>query len=148
MGQFSDHIGPLAKDAKGTALVERRLKRRALDAHEKAEKRAVMVRDHQACRWPHCEFRTMRIPIEVAHLQHKSMGGNPANDRSERHLMLALCRLHHQGARSLHSGDLRVEPLTHLGTEGRLAFYTRAESGRWECIAIEKGVGVSEARGL
>lgn len=137
------------KPAKGSALLERRAKRRHLDAHEKAEKAAVMARDQRQCRWPRCEFRTMRIPIEVAHVMgHKAMGGNPANDRSERHRMMACCRLHHQGATSLHSGDLRIEALTDKGTDGPCAFYRRAESGRFECVGVETTRGISEVRGL
>lgn len=137
------------KPARGTALLERRAKRRALDAHEKAEKAAVMVRDGRQCRWPRCEYRTMRIPIEVAHvLGHKALGGNPANDRSQRNRMAAMCKLHHQGATSLHSGDLRIEPLTQGLLDGPCAFYEKSDTGRWDCVGVERTIGVSETRGL
>lgn len=137
------------KPAKGSALLERRGRKAERNSHEKAEKRAVMLRDGHQCRWPACEFRSLKVRIEAAHVMgHKGWGGNPANDRSERHMMLALCFLHHQGAVSLHSGDLRVESMTERHTDGPMAFYRKAESGKWVCVAVESAIGVSEVRGL
>lgn len=134
--------GPNWKPAKGTALLERRTKQRQLDAHEKAEKAKVRKRD-QSCRWPGCGCRALRMPLEVAHLRSKSLGG--PSDTAD---MMLLCRLRHQGAESLHSQDLRIEPLTPNGADGPCAFYRLRESGRWECIGVESTIGISETRGL
>lgn len=136
------------KPAKGTALLERREAKAKRDGHERAEKAAVRVRDHHQCRWPRCEFKSARVRLEVAHvLGHKGWGGNPANDRSERNRMALLCFLHHQGAVSLHSGDLAIEPKTPLLMDGPCDFLKRNEAGVMELVASERYVGVSVERG-
>lgn len=153
MGAFdflprADELPPpdLTKPARGTKLLEHRKRTAESKAHENAEKAAVRARDHHQCRWPRCEFKTKRVPLEVAHLTHKSIGGNPAGDRSERAKMLLLCQQHHRGPFSMDSGDLWVEPLTPAGTDGRCDFWARDESGQMKLIATERSIGVSVTR--
>lgn len=142
MGSFQT----FPKPAKGTALLEKRAKRREVENFEKAEKAKVRKRDRE-CRWPRCQCKRLtRIPTEVAHLNDKGIGGDHGV-RSTADQMMLLCVLRHQGACSLHSGDCRIEPQTEQGTNGPCDFYERAESGRMELIASERSIGVSEMRG-
>lgn len=52
--------------------------------------------------------------------------------------MMLLCFLVHQGARSLHSGDRMIEPLTERGTDGPCLFLELKESG-WCVVGCEDG---------
>ncbi len=134
------------KPAKGSYILERRAKRKAIEAHEEAQKRKVRQRD-KTCRWPGCECQRVKgIRLEVAHLDDKGMGGDHG-ERSTADQMILLCFLRHQGQPSLHSGDLKIEPQTELGTYGPCDFYARNEAGRLELIASETSIGVSETRG-
>jgi hypothetical protein len=51
---------------------------------------AVVFRD-QTCRWPSCSYRTE--PLEMAHLQHRGMGGS--KERNTLDNTILLCRIHH-----------------------------------------------------
>lgn len=132
------------KPVKGAYALERHAKRQAIKRHEEQEKAAVRQRD-RVCRWPACEYKALKPRLEVAHLDDKGMGGDHGA-RTARERMVLLCWLHHQGPTSLHSGALEIEPLTKRGTDGPVAFYRRAESGRMECVAVERSIGVSETR--
>lgn len=127
------------KPAKGSALMARRERQKAIRSHEDAEKRKVRVRD-VTCRWPNCpNCRTYKPRLEVAHLDAKGLGGDHGvRTRADR--MVLICFLSHQGPRSLHSGDLRIEPLTERGTDGPCLFLATDEQKGW-CV-----VGVEEAR--
>ena len=116
----------------------RRDRRRAIEAHEDAEKRKVRVRD-RVCRWPNCpECRRYKSRLEVAHLDAKGIGGDHG-ERSTADRMVLLCMLVHQGPRSLHSGDRRIEPLTVAGANGPCAFYEADEQRGWIVVGIEDG---------
>jgi hypothetical protein len=111
------------------------------DAHEKREKAKVRARDRK-CRWPGCDCEKLRLPLEVAHIVSKSLGGS--NDAPN---LMLLCVSRHQGSPSLHSGDMEIRPQTAMGTDGPCDFYVLRERGRWECIASERLIGVPVTRG-
>lgn len=118
------------KPARGTARAMREAARQRAKALELREKAACRRRDGDRCRWPSCGST---VRIESAHLRSKSVGGP-----SDRANLLRLCEAHHRGARSLHSGDLRIEPLTERGTDGPLLFLETRESG-WCVVGCEEG---------
>ena len=132
----------LPKPAKGSALIERREKRAEIKAHEDAEKAKVVKRDGlKACRLvPHCPERER---FETAHLDDKGMGGDHGV-RTVASRMIRSCFFHHQGARSLHSKDLRVECLTDAGTDGPIEVWMRSELGDWFMVKRETAVNVVE----
>ena len=132
------------KPAKGSLLLERQGRKRAIKAHEEAEKRAVRLRDGGRCRWPGCRSdRSVRL--EVAHLDDKGMGGDHGV-RTHRDRMMLLCFLCHQGPRSLHSKDKRIDTPSPYGASGPCEFYERNESGEWVNVANERTIGVQEVR--
>jgi hypothetical protein len=125
------------KPAKGTYLIERKDRRRQLDAFEDAEKQKVRARD-KYCRWPDCaDCRRYKTRLEVAHLSGKKMGGDHGL-RSTADNLIVLCFLVHQGPRSLHSGDRRITPLTTRGTDGPCQFEIATEAG-WIVVHVEDG---------
>lgn len=133
-------FGALQKPGRGTALIERRQRRLDEDAHEKRQKAIVRARD-LSCRWPGCECKRLRLPLEVAHVVAKSLGGSSDADN-----LILLCVTTHRGTVSLHSGDLEVRPQhAGRGTNGPCDFY-RLRDGRWACIASERHIGVSVTR--
>lgn len=135
-----------AKPAKGTALLERRASRRAIELAERLAKEQVRRRD-KTCRWPRCECRALKhIRLEVAHLDDKGMGGDHG-ERTHVEQMILLCFLKHQGATSLHSGDARIVPQTDQGTSGPCDFLLRNDlTGELELVAAETTIGISEER--
>ena len=83
------------KPAKGTALLEKRAARRAVEKFEKDEKAKVRKRD-RICRWPRCECQRLKdIRLECAHLDGKKIGGDHGL-RSTADNMILLCFLKHQ----------------------------------------------------
>lgn len=133
------------KDSRGTFRRERRERQLKADAELAANKQTAKVRDSHKCRWPGCECSKGRYKplLESAHIEDRSTGGS---DETEN--LFTCCDERHRGTPSLHSKDLAIEKLTPLGANGLLAFYQRdPESGRMECIAVEKAVGISETRG-
>lgn len=135
----------LKKPAKGTALLERRSNRAKAKTFEASEKAKVRKRD-RGCRWPGCDCRKQNIRTEVAHLHAKGSGGDHGV-RSTADQMIELCVLRHQGSPSLHSGDLKIEPQTAVGTDGPCDFFARNEAGVFEMVAHERSVGLSTTRG-
>lgn len=129
----------------------RSAKRKTHSSHEDAIKRQAKRRDSSRCRWPRCEHRTVRQPLDGAHLDAKGMGGTPDGRRNTTANVISICRLHHQGPRSLHSGDLDIRPLTKEGADGPCAFYERrgkaSTSGKaaWATVARETSIGIYEA---
>jgi hypothetical protein len=119
---------------------ERKLSRKRA---EDTEKQAAKRRDGGKCRWPHCEYRAVSQVIDAAHvIQAEGMGGDPKLRRSKRHQLLAVCRLHHRGAAvSLHSGDLKVQPMTSAGTDGPCSFWRWTDQG-WCVVAEEVSIGI------
>jgi hypothetical protein len=133
----------LAKPTRGTALLEHRQRRAELVQHERREMQAAKKRDGNKCRVPYCEFASMKLPIDVAHMRHRGMGGNPKGDRTERRLLVTLCRRHH----GLYDGaELEIEPMTAALMDGPLLFAQLSESGHMETFAVERSIGVSETR--
>lgn len=131
---------------KPPVAVERRQKRRDRKAIERQVKAEVKRRDGNKCRWPRCEFTTVRQPIDCAHLKAAGMGGDPKSIRMTRDNLMLLCRQHHQGPISLHSGDLCVEPQTSRGTDGPCDFKQLDGRGCWIFVASERSIGVSVMR--
>jgi len=130
--------GALAKPPKGSVLIERRQKRKAIEAFEEAEKAKVRVRDKQ-CRWPECSYcRQFKPRLEVAHLADKGMGGDHG-ERSTADQMILLCFLRHQGPVSLHSGMVKIEPVTERGTNGPCMFSIMDEQRGWTVVHVEDG---------
>ena len=105
-----------------TTKKARARKRRKNDDHERAEKAAVRKRDDNRCRVPICS--TPFTLIEVAHLEHKGMGGDPKQIRTQRQKMLCLCMRHHRvGPISLDRGTLWIKPVNEdNGTDGTCVF--------------------------
>ena len=139
----AEEVQRLQKPPKGTARLERRERRADIRAHETAEKAKVRVRDGAAyCRLvPHC---TEREWFETAHLDDKGMGGDHGN-RTTADTMVRACGFHHQGAWSLHSGDLWVEYQTPLKANGPIEVWGRhPETGETYLVGRERAVGVWE----
>lgn len=133
---FKDDIRPVA--------LERTDRRKAVTSQERRAKATVRARD-RVCRWPRCECKTFMLwpplaRLEVAHLTEKGMGGDHGL-RSTADQLILLCYAKHQGITSLHSGHLRVVPLTPHGTDGPCRFQAKS-GGRWRSIATERAVGV------
>lgn len=128
---------PNWKPAKGSALIERREKRKQIDAAEEAEKHKVRIRDRMTCRWPACDYcrRYKNLTLHVAHLKGKGMGG--AASRNVASNMILLCSLRHEGPISLHSGDCRITPLTSRGTDGPVMFEMQNEQKGWDVVHCE-----------
>jgi hypothetical protein len=124
------------KPIKGTALLERRERRATLRAHEQKEMQAAKARDRHVCRWPACEFRSRDLPIDACHaVKHRGPGGDVTGERTQRHLIIALCRIHHS---LLDAHELRIEPLTAAVFDGPVAFYRKhPDTGRWQHLASE-----------
>lgn len=115
--------------------------RKNMDAARKADK---------GCRFPLCGCRKLGLRVEVAHLTHRGMGGNPKGDRTQPDNVISLCAHRHQhGEISLHKGTLDIRPLTPDGTRGPVMFLVDAETlgldpnyeRRWYVLASEEAPG-------
>lgn len=126
---------PNWKPAKGTALLHRIKRRQVRAALETQIRKGVRIRDRQRCRWPGCRWEKKGVRLEVAHLHAKGIGGDKKLRRTTRDQLILLCFLHHQGERSLHSGDLKVVPETHAGTDGLCRFLEQTEAG-WKIVGV------------
>ena len=126
------------KPAKGSFLIERRERRKDVEAFEDAEKHKVRIRDRMQCRWPACEYcrRYKNLTLHVAHIADKGMGGSPSRNIASN--MILLCSLRHEGPISLHSGDCKITPITTRGTDGPVMFEMQTEAG-WKVIHTEDG---------
>ncbi len=133
------------KPLRGECLLERRERKAELTRHEQRGMQAAKKRDGGVCRWPRCYYHKHRgIPVDACHMVHRGAGGNPSGDRTQRHLIVTLCRIHHG---QYDAAKIEIEPLTEQHADGPLAFYAQSESGRMECVAVEKTIGISEQRG-
>ena len=132
------------KPQKGTALIERRTRRKAIEAYEDREKQIVRRRD-RVCRWPRCEnCRCFKPRLEVAHLSAKGAGGDHGQ-KSSADAMILLDMLTHQGGpSSLEQHGRRIEPLTTAGTSGPCEFWALDEKGAWYLVARERSIGILE----
>ncbi len=132
------------KPITGEYVLQRRAAQQQHKSREAKTMRDVRRRDGDKCRVPQCEYAKRNLPIDVCHTRHRGMGGNPKEDRTVPELLFCACRIHH----GLYDrGELDVEPLTTSGMDGPVAFSRRSESGRLECIGVERRIGVSETRG-
>lgn len=134
-------MGALPKPAKGTATKERRKKARARKGIESANMIAVRNED-QVCRFPFCACRHEPFAptsiLEVAHLYHRGMGGDPSGARSTPDKLILLCRGKHQELPvSLHKGTLKIVPLTDKGTRGPCRFDIYLKDGTLDWIICE-----------
>lgn len=126
----------LRKPVKGSGLIDRKDRRKTIVTSERSEKLTVRRRDVR-CRWPDCEYcRRYKPRLEVAHLNAKAIGGDHGI-RSTADQMMLLCFLVHQGPRSLHSGDRKVETLTPLGTNGPCRYWLNDEQTGWRVVHTE-----------
>jgi hypothetical protein len=144
----------LQKPAKGTATVARQAKRTDIKKHEREVKEAITRRDGQkVCRLdPNCQHVKKGVRVEGVHLDSKGMAGDHGV-RTQSDLMLRGCFIHHQGVRSIHSGDLRVKFLTAKKADGPIALLrkevefigaTRRRREVWVEFAREKAINVWE----
>lgn len=141
--------GALAKPLRGAYT----LARRTQEAEHKRREQRVMAgvkAEDRKCRVPRCGYTRARV--EVAHKDHRGMGGNPAEDRTVPEDLITLCSIHHglwdRGDPKL--GELQIEPLDPVRRfRGPCAYYLRhLETGRRECVGVESKIGISETRGL
>lgn len=110
--------GPNWKPLKGAYVLERKRKQREHKAREASVMAAVKAADEHRCRVPGCRYRD--VPVDVAHVVHRGMGGNPSEDRTVPELLQTLCRIHHS---MFDRGDLHIEPLTRQQYRGPCAYY-------------------------
>lgn len=132
-------IQPISKfGPTGESLAEYRIRRRnGRKSKELSTKTQLRVRDGIGCRWPGCEYWKHGVIVEGAHLIDKGMGGDPKQLRTQVELMIRLCKIHHQGPCSLHSGHRRIDFLTDRKADGPCAFYTQTPAGVWVPDGIE-----------
>lgn len=119
------------KRGKGPTAKRRASKRRKLDRAETANMRKVHKEDGY-CRFPLCGCdhglgapnRTyLEVKPEVAHLEHRGMGGDPTGDRTQPDRLILLCNWRHKLSKfSLDRSGIKCEPLTDNGTRGRVAW--------------------------
>ena len=123
------------KPAKGEHRA-RTLAKRSHEAYvEQQAKDAAKRRDGHACRRPGCTTNLRQWRLEAAHLEDQGMGGRHAVSNERRHYLSA-CYHCHQGTRSLHSGDLRVTPISaELGADGLLLWEELTEAG-WIALGM------------
>jgi hypothetical protein len=134
-GRLMERLAP-AKPAKGTRRLELLEKRRAVRSAEERAKDAVRRRDKYQCRVPGCTFQKQGWALHVAHLDDKGMGGDKQLIRSQVDRMICLCFPHHEGPRSLHSKDLRIEPETKRGMNGGCSFWITDEQAKWQFVGV------------
>lgn len=123
------------KPAKGSARAERLDRRAEIERIEARAKLAAKVRDGYACRVPGCTTNLQQWRLESAHLVTKGMGGDHGVYSSHRRDYVSTCFPHHQGARSLHSGDLKALPLTSEAGDGPVQWSELRESG-WTILGV------------
>lgn len=97
----------------------RRRQKAARGSNTSAVYAAVVERDGWKCRIPGCPSQVYEL--EMAHLENKGMGGDHGL-RTTPELCCMLCRDHHQGSYSLHSGHLTYEFLTEALANGPIRF--------------------------
>jgi hypothetical protein len=112
---------------------------------EDAAKAAARRRD-KVCRFPLCGCRRLGLRLEVAHDEHKGMGGNPAGNRNVPENLVLMCIHRHQfGGISFHKGTLRADFLTARGFDGPVKWFVNLERDRWTEVAREVSPGILEA---
>lgn len=123
------------KPAKGASRAQRLDRRAEIVRIENHAKLAAKVRDGYQCRVPGCTTDTKVWRLESAHLVDKGMGGDHGTHSHQRSDYVSCCLHHHQGRRSLHSGDLKAIPLTAEGGDGPVQWQELRESG-WTILGV------------
>lgn len=137
-------FGALQKPPRGSKLVASRAKQAARRTAEDKEMAKARKRDH-GCRYPRCYCKRKNLRIDVCHETHRQMGGNPKLDRTTTDQLISFCVVRHG---EWDRGEFTVVPQDRkLGMDGPVDFYAPDSSGRLECFASEKRIGVSVAVG-
>jgi hypothetical protein len=123
---------PFFKGPRVTEKVRRRRKRETRDKRERANKQEARTRDRKVtrrgCRFPMCGCYRQRLFVEVSHLRHKGIGGNPKEDRSLPELLISVCNARHKENRiSIDKGTLECRPITDGGTNGPVGWWVSVE---------------------
>lgn len=125
------------KPAKGSYRASLLAQRAKIRAHERQEKEKARRRDGPHCRYPACDAVKRGFARHIAHLEDKGMGGDKQQLRTQAELLISLCVLHHEGTCSLHSGDIRIEPVfPEQGTNGPCTFWRLDEQKGWTVDGI------------
>jgi hypothetical protein len=135
------------KPPKGTAWKALKQRKADIKTHERKVMDEARKRDGGVCRVPRCEHAPRKPRIEVAHQNHRGMGGNPTGDKTTRQTCIALCWLHHCDYDWKTLVDLDIRPETAQGFDGPCSYYFRALGGPWIHYATEKRIGISTAVG-
>lgn len=152
---------PFFKGPRVTEKVRRRRKRESRDKRTRDNKLLVRIRDRKVtrrgCRFPLCGCWRERLFLEVSHLKHQGMGGNPKEDRNLPELLIYVCNWRHREGRiAVDRGTLECRPITDGGTNGPVSwwFYVAALYGAdlgivgtvdgWLELAREVSPGVLE----
>lgn len=119
-------MNPQPKPVKRSTL--KRRKKREKNENIAIVREAVMARDRFECRLTVLLRRMLcfdvayRRPLELAHIDARGMGGNPDLSRDTTENTISVFDRVHQGAFSMHSGHVKVRPLTDKGANGPLCF--------------------------
>lgn len=103
----------IPKPAKGSTTALRRRKAAQVKRYERKVMNEALERDGFACR------RCGERPADPAHIIHRGMGGNPKMDRTQRKLIISLCRRCHQ---AYDAAQLVIDPLTDSVCDGPVRF--------------------------
>ena len=139
-------IQPIPKFRDGMTWREAKHARRTSREGDERDAKAEAKRaDGGRCRWPGCDCRQRRLPLEMAHVEAKGMGGTPDGRRNDpRNLITFDIETHRTGRKSLHSGDRKVVPLTEDGTRGPCEFWMTDEVGQMYLVARERAPFIYE----
>lgn len=124
---------------RGKYRLEQRGKKRERKLAEDRVMQAARKRDGNKCQFPRCEFKD--LAVEVAHLEHRKMGGNPSGEATQRHKLICLCIRRHDQFDGRTIPEIDIQPVNAAqGTDGPCVFHIRDKAGIW------RYVGISEAR--
>lgn len=116
-------MNPQPKPLKRRTVKAKRDKAKAANIGQVRDR--VMERDRFDCRVPDCccaQDEGIQGVAELAHIRGRGMGGNKDLSRDTTANTIACCQYHHTGSRSLHSGHVKIRPLTEKGADGPLCF--------------------------
>ena len=131
------------KPARGSSVLAREERQRKIEKAQNEVIAAAKTRDGHRCRWP--EKHTCRGFLEGAHITAKGMGGDPQLIRTTRGNIICVCAwIHRRGPETLEHHELKVEPETTLGTDGRCSFWRQNAQGEYEMVARERLIGLIE----
>ena len=147
---------PIKRNA-GITAQRRKAKHRRLARNEREHKAEARARDGGPgfaltgrCRFPICGCARFNYAgpgtpafVEVSHLRHKGMGGDPTGERSQPELMICLCAWRHKESRfSVDKKNLRWVPLTDAGANGPVTWEMFRPCWGWAELARESAVQV------